>query len=79
MDDRDSIPGIVWDFSPRYHVQTISGAHQASYDWAPDVLSPGVKRPEPEADEFSPTSSEFKNACSYTSIPPISLDGVVLN
>jgi hypothetical protein len=37
--------------------------------WVPGALSLGVKRPGREADHSPPSSSEFKNACSYTSSP----------
>jgi hypothetical protein len=44
------------------------------------VLTPGVKRPEREADHSLPSSAEVKNLWkSYASIPSICLHGVVLN
>jgi hypothetical protein len=39
----------------------------------------GVKRPGREADHTPPSSAEVKNVWSYTSTPPIRLDGVVLS
>jgi hypothetical protein len=39
----------------------------------------GAKRPGREADHLSPSRSKLKNACSYTSIAPIRLNGVVLS
>jgi hypothetical protein len=38
-----------------------------------------VKRSGREADHSPPSIAEVKNAWSYTSIPPISLHGVVLS
>jgi len=35
--------------------------------------------PEREADQSSPTNSRVKNEWSYTSAPPIRLNGVVLS
>jgi len=45
----------------------------------PWALSLGVKRPGREADHSPPSSTEVKNAWSYTSTPPIHLNGVVLS
>jgi hypothetical protein len=44
----------------------------------PGALSVGVKWPGHEADQSPPSSAEAKNAWSYTSIPTIRLNGVVL-
>jgi len=46
--------------------------------WVPGDLSLGVKRPGCEADQ-SPSSAEFKNAWSYTSILSLRLYGVLLS
>jgi hypothetical protein len=43
------------------------------------VPSPGVKRLWREFDHSPQFSAEVKNACSYTSTPPIHLNGVVVN
>jgi hypothetical protein len=51
---------------------------QPPIQWLPGVLSLGLKLPWREADHSSPSSAEVKNACSYTSTPPIRLHGVVL-
>jgi len=40
---------------------------------------PGVKRSVREADNSPPSNAEIKNVWSYTSAPPKSLRGVVLN
>jgi hypothetical protein len=45
----------------------------------PEVLSLGIKRPGRESDHSPPSSSEVKNAWSYTYILPIRLHGVVLS
>jgi hypothetical protein len=47
--------------------------------WVSGTLSLGVKRPGREPDHSPPSSAEVKNACSYTSIDPIRLHGVVLS
>jgi hypothetical protein len=44
----------------------------------PGALSLVVMRPGREADHLPPSSAEVKNAWSYTSTPPICLNGVVL-
>jgi len=52
---------------------------QVYIQWVPGIRTPGVKRPRHEADHSRPSSAEVKNACSYTSAPPIGLHGVVLS
>jgi hypothetical protein len=47
--------------------------------WVTGTLSVGVKRPGREADHSPPSSTEVKNAWSYTSTLPIRLHGVVLS
>jgi hypothetical protein len=42
------------------------------------TVSPGIKRPQREADRQPPTSAEIKEIWIYTP-PPICLHGVVLN
>jgi hypothetical protein len=59
--------------------RTALGARPASYPMGTGDLSPGIKRPEREADHSSPSSAEVKNASSYTSTTPIRLHGVVLS
>jgi hypothetical protein len=39
----------------------------------------GVERPDREADYSPASSAEVKNACSYTSIPPLRFCGVMFN
>jgi hypothetical protein len=55
------------------------GPTQSSIQWVPASFSPGVKRPDREADHSPASSADVKNTRSYTSIPPISIHGVVLN
>jgi hypothetical protein len=43
------------------------------------ALSLEVKRPRREADYSPPSSAKVKNAWSYTSTPPIRLDGVLFD
>jgi len=78
---RDSVPDGLNDglFSPRYRVQTGSGAHPTSYPVATRGFSPGVKRPVRETDQSLPSGAEVKNAFSYISAPSIRLHDVVLN
>jgi hypothetical protein len=39
----------------------------------------GVKRPGRESDQLPPSSAEVKNGWTYTSTPPVCLNGVVLS
>jgi hypothetical protein len=50
---------------------------QASVQWVPGDLSPGIKRLEREVDHSS-SSAEIKNAWRFISTTPIRLQGVVL-
>jgi hypothetical protein len=52
--------------SPHHRVQICSGAHSASYPMGTLLL----KRPKSQADHQPPSSSEVKNAWSYTSTSP---------
>jgi hypothetical protein len=56
-------------FSLCHHVQTVSGAHLASYPVGAGALSLGVKRPGHEADYSSTSSVEVKDAWSCTFTP----------
>jgi hypothetical protein len=49
--------------------RTALGPTQPPIQRVPWALSPGVKRPRREADHSPPSSSEVKNAWSYTSTP----------
>jgi hypothetical protein len=45
------------------------GPAQPPIQWAPGVLSLGVKQPGREADRLTPCSAEVNNAWSYISTP----------
>jgi hypothetical protein len=59
--------------------RTALGATQPPIQWVPRALSLGVKRPGCEADHSPPSSTNNKNAWSYTSSSPVRLHGVVLS
>jgi hypothetical protein len=69
LDGRISIPGRGKIFSLLYSVQTGSGPTQPPIQWAPEDLSPGVKRPGHEADYSLPSSAEIKNRGAITPLP----------
>jgi hypothetical protein len=46
------------------------GSMQPPIQWVPRALSPGLKRPEREADHSTPASAEVKKMWIYTSTPP---------
>jgi hypothetical protein len=63
-----------------YSIRGAVGPIQPSIQWVQGAFSLGVKRPGREADHSPPLSSaEVKSAWSYTSTPPIRLNGVVLS
>jgi hypothetical protein len=72
--DEGSIPDRGRFFPLRHRVQTGSGAHP-TFLLGAGALSLGLRR---EVDHLFPSSAEFMNAWSYTSIPPVRLHGVVL-
>jgi hypothetical protein len=45
------------------------GLIQSPIEWIPGALSPGVKRPEREADHSPPTSADIKNTWIYIFTP----------
>jgi hypothetical protein len=57
---------VAGNFSLRRRVQTDSGSHPASYPMGIRALSLGVKRREGEADHSPSSSTEVKNAWSWT-------------
>jgi hypothetical protein len=57
------------EFSLLHVVQTGSGVHSTSYPMGTGDPSPGVKRPEREAEHSPPASSEVKKMWLYTSTP----------
>jgi hypothetical protein len=70
-----STPGRENDgiFSLHNHIQTVSGAHPASYPMETGDSSGH------DGDYSPPSSEEVKNVWSYTSTPPICLHSMVLN
>jgi hypothetical protein len=54
------------------------GPTQPAIQWVPGAFSLGVKQPGRKVDHSPLSSTEVKNAWSYTSIFPIRLSGVVL-
>jgi hypothetical protein len=74
-----STPGRSWEFfSSPPRPDRLRGPHSLLYDGYAGSFS-GVKRPGLDADHSSPSSSEVKNARSYTSTPPIRLHGLMLS
>jgi len=59
------------NFSLHNHFQNVSGTHP------PGVLSLEIKRPMREAGHSHSSSTEIKNAWSYTSTPPTCLQSVI--
>jgi hypothetical protein len=59
--------------------RTALGPTQPPIQWERWVLSFAVKRPAREADHSPPSTTEVKNALSYTSTPPIRLNSVVIS
>jgi hypothetical protein len=52
-----------------HRVQTGSGAHPPSVQWAPGPLSLGIMRPDREADHSPPSSAEVKNGVATPPLP----------
>jgi hypothetical protein len=87
---RERAVGIVTDngldnrgFEVRVGSGIFSSPRRPDRFWGPPSLQSngyrGVKRLGGEADHSPPTSAEAKKTWIYTSTPPISLHGVVLN
>jgi hypothetical protein len=49
------------------------GSTQSPIQLVPRAISPGVKRPERQADHSPPASAEVKKMWIYTSTPPYAL------
>jgi hypothetical protein len=82
LNDRGFGVGVpVWSriFSSLFRPDRLWGPLSLISNGYWEGLSPGVKRPGREADHSPPTSVEVKKILVYTSTPPISLHGVVLN
>jgi hypothetical protein len=78
LDGRGSISGKGKTFSVLHSFQTGSGRTQPPIQWVPWALSPGVKRPEREADHSAPSITEVKNGVTISPLPT-RLHGMVLN
>jgi hypothetical protein len=77
--DRGSIPDRARDFvfyAPAS--RRALGPIRPSNQWVLGALSPGIKWPGREVYYSRPTSTEVKNAWSYTSTPPVGLHSVML-
>jgi len=59
--------------------RTVLGSIQPPFQGVTGAVSLGVRRLGREADHSPPSSSEVKNAWSYTYTPPVRLLGVVLS
>jgi hypothetical protein len=66
---RSSSPGGIKNFLLSMS-SWLTRVHPTSYPMCTEVLSPGVKRPVPEADHSSPASAGVKKMWIYTSTPP---------
>jgi hypothetical protein len=72
LDDRGSIPGEANDgiyFLFATASRPALGPTQPPIQQVKESLSPGVNRPEREADHLPPFSAEIKNAWNYTFTP----------
>jgi hypothetical protein len=63
-------------FSSPRRADRLWGPPQPPIQWAPEAISPGVKRPGREADHSPSASAEVKKTYIHS---PIRLHGVVLN
>jgi len=75
-----SNPGEDWEFFFLHHrVQTGSGAHASSYPMGIRGSFRALKRLGREANHSPPPSADVKNIWSYTSNPPVRLQGIALS
>jgi hypothetical protein len=70
LDDRGvevrvPVQSRIFSTSPR----PVLGPTQLPIQWVPGAISPGVRRPEPEADHSPPANPEVKKMWIYTSTP----------
>jgi hypothetical protein len=70
---------IIEHFSLHHRVQNGSGAYPASYPMGTGDFSLGINRPGREADHSPPSSTDVKNAWSYTPSSLILLNVVMLS
>jgi hypothetical protein len=66
---RNSSPGRVKNFLSSTSSRLALGSTQPPIQLVSGALSPGVKRPEREADHSPPNSAEVRNTWIYTSLP----------
>jgi len=76
-------PGFNFQQGQRFFLFVIAsrpalGLIQSPIQWVPKAVSLGVKQPGHEADHLTP-SAEVRSVMSYTSTPPMHLNGMVLN
>jgi hypothetical protein len=69
-------PAGIRDFSLLQSIQTISGAHPASYWIDAGTLSPGVKQQQRETAHSPPSTAKAKNVWGYKYIWPTCLHSV---
>jgi hypothetical protein len=72
LDRSGSIPGKGIFFLFSTASIPVLGATQPPIQWVPGALSPGVKRPEREADHWSPSSTKIKKGGAIPPFPNIS-------
>jgi len=70
--------GAMLEFHFATASRPVLGCTQPLIQWAPGILLPKIKRLGREDDHSPPCKTEVKNTWSYTSIPPIRLQGMVL-
>jgi len=68
---------LCFKYIRRYIVERLWGP--ASYPRGKRGSFPGGKQPGRETDYSPPYTAKVKNACSYSSTPPIRLHGVMLS
>jgi hypothetical protein len=69
LDGRGSFSGRDKRFSLLHNARPALGPTHPPIHWVPGALSPGLKRPEREADHSLPSSAEFKNSAAITPLP----------
>jgi hypothetical protein len=75
LDDQDCISNRIETFTMVIHPDRFWVSQSLC---AEQILTREIKRKYRETDYSFPTSAELKNALSYTSTPPIHLDGMAL-
>jgi len=73
-----TVKNIKWQIFTAIHPLLIFNLQQIYDPLGTESLSSQVKWPGCEDDFSLPTTAEVKNACKYTSTPPIRLHGMVL-